>query len=721
MSNNADRMTRIVDPWFLVVAVILTLSCLAILLQSNHAVSGWILVSVSIAPVYVIIYKPALFTKAMLFHKEWARQAPLAPGHSGHSQGGPGVAIIITSRHEIFEVAKMTFDCAYLTPYHGPREIIVVDDSLDTASKDFNLWKQYVESHAEKDDNIRVLFHHNRRQSGPKPDRINLVQTLVEAAQYTVFLQAASSISTHNNFLARAVNEFEQDDRLGVLQFHTVATNDHFNRLTGPVAVAQSALRIEQLIRANGGFAAFQGHNAMWRRTLLDINGPWLEPYCGTAPAAEDLLKSISAYAHGYTICYLDSPTGEWVPSSLGALESIWMQRTYGGLQILFKNCRQILAPQGLSPLARIDLLTLVSSYALIPLFLPISILWYLVFPSFLAGALALVMIVAPPLISAWTVRRRYTNALRISRAKKAFDLFAGVFLINTFVLSVELRTFFGFLVEIMQSRQSAVKGSEERTGWRREGYRNSYAVALAATLLVALTAVWGWNTGFAVERILDYLPLALISANLLLCVLLYGRQDRKPAITIQGTHIDGYNLRNSLLNSIPLFAGTDAQFQHQVALSLRTQRYPSGVTVMKEGEVGREVFFVIDGAVESNNGWQSLFIMEKGSFIGGRSLIYDERRAVTVRTIRECELAMLDKETFLRILQEHPRISRRVTAQIEALTRSDLPAAGRVPSGRLFSSPPNAVGTTDPSPSPPSGKVERINPNKMVIEPEDD
>ncbi|WP_219818853.1 hypothetical protein, partial [Mycobacterium kansasii] len=158
-----------------------------------------------------------------------------------------------------FEVAKMTFDCAYLTPYHGPREIIVVDNSPDTNSTDFTRWRQYVQSHAEKDNDIRVVFRHNCRKGGLKPGNVDLAQTLIEAAQYVVLIDVDSSLPMHGNFLARAVNEFEQDDRLGVLQFHTMATNDHFNRLTGPVAVAQNALRIEHLIRANGGFAMFYG------------------------------------------------------------------------------------------------------------------------------------------------------------------------------------------------------------------------------------------------------------------------------------------------------------------------------------------------------------------------------------------------------------------------------------------------------------------------------
>lgn len=685
LSTKAGRAAPIVDPWFLSITLVLTLLCLAVLLQGVSTLSGWVLLGVSIAPVYATIYKAVLFTKAMLFHRVWAPETPLSLDCSADA---PGVAFIIASHHEPFEVAKMTFDCAYLAPYHGPREIIVVDNSLDTSSIDFIRWRQYVESHAGKVDNIRVVFCHNRRRGGLKPGNVDLAQRLIDAAHYVVLLDVDSSLPLHGDFLARAVNEFENDDRLGVLQFHTTATNDHFNRLTGPVAVAQNAVRIEHLIRAHGGFAMFYGHNAMWRRTLLDINGRWLETYRGNVVVTEDLLKSVGAYSHGYTSRYLDVPTGEWIPSSLDALESMWMRWAYGGFQVLSKYFRPILKSKGLSAVQRIDLLTFVTSYALVPLLYPISLLWYLVFPPGRVGTLTFMMIVVPPLISAWVVHRRYTSELNVSRSKKMNDLWAGLFLIDTFIVVVALRAVFNFIVGIKQGWRVTAKGLEGQLHWWQVPRRNAYVIGLAGIMLITLLAAWGWHTGFSMNRIVDYLPLALVAANLLLCVVLYGRQVRKPDATIEGTHIDGYNLRNTLLGSIPLFHGTNALFQHQVALALRTQIYPAGVTVVNEGEAGREIFFVVDGTVESSSGGRSLWTMGKGSFFGGLSLIAEEPRAVTVRTTGECEIAVLEKAAFLGILRDQPRVSRRVAAQLEALARSDLPGAGRVPSRQLDGEP---------------------------------
>src|SRR5271156_6532405 len=110
---------------------------------------------------------------------------------------------------------------------------------------------------------------------------MDLAQTLIESSKYVVFLDVDSSLPLDVEFLDNAVSKFEIDAKLGVLQFHSVPTNGHFNRLGRAVAVAQLGHRTRELIRSNGGFPTFYGHNAMWRRSLLDCNGSWLEHYRG--------------------------------------------------------------------------------------------------------------------------------------------------------------------------------------------------------------------------------------------------------------------------------------------------------------------------------------------------------------------------------------------------------------------------------------------------------
>lgn len=664
--------TRIVDPWFFLVTLILTGMCFAILLDDIRSVAGWILFALSVIPVYATIYQTILFAKAGLFHRRWARDLPPAPTESGAAL--PSIAFVIASYQEPFEVAKMTFDCAVSAPYDGPREVVVVDNSHDVDSDDFTRWKEYVESHAGRDERVRVLFRYNDRKGGLKPGNIDLAQSLIENSQYVVLLDIDSSIRMHDDVLTRAVAEFERDDDLGVLQFHTVATNDHFNHLTGPVAVAQNALRIKHLIRADGGFAMFYGHNAMWRRTLLELNGSWLEHYRGNVMVTEDLLKSVGAYSHGYTSRYIDVPTGEWIPSSLDALESMWMRWAYGGFQVLFKYFRRIATTKGLAPMERVDLLTFLVSYGASAVFYPLSVLWFLAFPPGRVGIVTFLMINVPPLVYAWVVHRRYTSELTVSPAKKFWDLYAGFLLIETFVLVVSMRAVFNFLVGVKQGWRVTSKGLEQRPSWWQVLVRNAYVVGLAVAILCGLVAAWGLHTGFAVNlAAASYLPLAFVAVNLLLCVFIFGRQVRRAEASIEGTTIDGYNLRNEILNEVPLFHGTNALFQHRLALSLYPRTYAAGDTVMEKGEAGHEMFFLSLGDVEVTDGERRLRTMGRGSYFGERSLVLDEPRTATVRALTACECYVLEKDAMLDILSAQPRVARKVDTQIRAFTRADL------------------------------------------------
>lgn len=673
MTAKTKRRAQIVDLWFLITTFIVTIACfttLALLLRDIGGWPVWVLLALSVVPIYSTIYQTVLFAKAAFFHRQWTVELPPPTGKLDRY---PGIAFVIASYQEPFEVAKMTFDCAYLAPYDGPREIVIVDNSHDTESEDFLRWKGYVEEHDGRDPNIRVVFLYNTKQGGLKPGNIDLAQEAIQTSEYVVILDIDSSIPLHDDLLTRSVNEFENDETLGILQYYTIATNDHFNHLTGPVAVGQNGLRIKHLIRGDGGFAMFLGHNAMWRKALLDINGPWLEHYRGKVMIAEDLLKTVTAYVHGYTTRYMDVPTGEWIPSSIDALESMWMRWTYGSYQVLFKYFKQIATAKGLPFMARFDLLFYLIAYSVGGLIYPLSFLWVLIYPPLIVGILTSVMIIVPPLIYAHVVHRRYTSQLSISSSKKFWDLYAGFFLIDTFILAVSLRGAFNFLVGLKQGWRVTSKGLEEKPGAWQVITRNIYVTGVATLVLIALFATWGWHTGFALERIPAYLPLAFFATNLLLCVFIYGRQVREEEASIEGTTIDKYTLRNEVLDKVPLFHGTNALFQHQVALSLKSRRFAAGDIVVQKGDSGDEMFLVADGEVEVVDAERALRTMGKGGFFGERSLIFEQPRTATVRAKTDCDLLVLDKEAFQGILKDQPRVAKRVTAQVKEFSNSDL------------------------------------------------
>lgn len=517
-ASRSDR--NVVSGRFLLTVAVITLLVLAVFVQHVDSPVKWVIFTLSVLPIFTTLYNRLLFLKGSVVN----RDEVFAPHPTGSTRTTlPGVALIIASCKEPFEVAKMTFDCAYRARYSGTREIIVVDNTQDTTDVDFRLWKSYVESHAGRDAGIRVVFRHNSDSAGKKPGNIDLAQKLIVDSEYVVFLDVDSSLPLDTDLLDIAVNRFEDDPKLGVLQFHTVPTNNHFNRLSRAVSVAQHALRMTYLMRARGGFAMFYGHNGMWRRSLLDVNGSWLEHYRDNVIVTEDLLKTLGVYTNGYSFEYMNVPTGEWVPSSLKALDSMWMRWTYGGFQVLFKYFRPIVTAKGLSRMQRIDLATMLVSYGTSPLTYPLAFLWFAVLPAAQAALLVSLVLWLPMLLCAGVMWRHHRGADRRPMLKRLGDLYAGMFLVETFILAVQTRAVVNFIAGKKQGWLVTAKGTEDRPRGLEVLTGNRFMVGLSGLTIVALVAGWGHCHGFAASALFGYLVVALIPVQLLLCIVVYG------------------------------------------------------------------------------------------------------------------------------------------------------------------------------------------------------
>ncbi|CAF3475022.1 unnamed protein product [Rotaria sp. Silwood1] len=94
------------------------------------------------------------------------------------------------------------------------------------------------------------------------------------------------------------------------------------------------------------------------------------------------------------------------------------------------------------------------------------------------------------------------------------------------------------------------------------------------------------------------------------------------------------------------------------VADALKCEEYKRGDTIIYEGDLADAMYFVKSGSVEirireSSN--KSDFIVVKicqsGDYFGERALLYNERRAATAVAITYCQLLVLDRADFNRLL----------------------------------------------------------------------
>jgi glucose-6-phosphate 1-dehydrogenase len=120
-------------------------------------------------------------------------------------------------------------------------------------------------------------------------------------------------------------------------------------------------------------------------------------------------------------------------------------------------------------------------------------------------------------------------------------------------------------------------------------------------------------------------------------------------------------------LQRVPLFRGGDPLFLSQVGIALRPRAASAGEVIVRKGDVGSEMFLICRGEVEVlGDDGEVKAVLRDGDCFGEVALVFSELRTATVRAKTFCDLFVLHKADFSRILQDHPKF----TAAIEQIAR---------------------------------------------------
>jgi glucose-6-phosphate 1-dehydrogenase len=113
--------------------------------------------------------------------------------------------------------------------------------------------------------------------------------------------------------------------------------------------------------------------------------------------------------------------------------------------------------------------------------------------------------------------------------------------------------------------------------------------------------------------------------------------------------------INRETLERVPLFRGGDPLFLSQIGTALRPRAASAGEIVIKKGEPGAEMYLICRGEVEVlDGGGNVLATLRDGDCFGEVAILLSEPRNATVRAKTPCDLFVLDKSDFSRILQDH-------------------------------------------------------------------
>jgi len=125
------------------------------------------------------------------------------------------------------------------------------------------------------------------------------------------------------------------------------------------------------------------------------------------------------------------------------------------------------------------------------------------------------------------------------------------------------------------------------------------------------------------------------------------------------------------LVARVPFFADLGAIAIADIVGRLRSLGYPAGAMVIRKGEVGDSMFFIVTGEVEVRIGPRTRTLRD-GNFFGEMALLDRRPRSADVVTVTPCTLLVLDVADFYQLAGQQPALIAAIDREAERRRADD-------------------------------------------------
>ena len=125
------------------------------------------------------------------------------------------------------------------------------------------------------------------------------------------------------------------------------------------------------------------------------------------------------------------------------------------------------------------------------------------------------------------------------------------------------------------------------------------------------------------------------------------------------------------LVARVPFFRGLDAAHIAEIVDLLQPLTLPANRTVMRQGEPGDRVYFILSGQARVTLPDRTVPLTD-GDFFGEMALLFDMPRSATVVTENECQLLYLDRAAFTTLLDHNPDLRAALLQEVRRRCQED-------------------------------------------------
>jgi CRP-like cAMP-binding protein len=165
------------------------------------------------------------------------------------------------------------------------------------------------------------------------------------------------------------------------------------------------------------------------------------------------------------------------------------------------------------------------------------------------------------------------------------------------------------------------------------------------------------------------------------------------------------HRFTESHLRGLKLLTNLSPGQLEDVSRRLRPVRFRQGETVIREGEIGREMYFVESGRVRIERGQGAdrviLDELEAGELFGEMSLLSGAPRAATVTAVTDVNLWLMPQEDFDELVTVYPNLALSLSRLLSERLRSTDERFLRRPAAEAVAAAPVSVPVARPAPRP--------------------
>ena len=113
----------------------------------------------------------------------------------------------------------------------------------------------------------------------------------------------------------------------------------------------------------------------------------------------------------------------------------------------------------------------------------------------------------------------------------------------------------------------------------------------------------------------------------------------------------------NEMLRTVEVFRDCSPEFIKDLAENLKPNCYFAGDYIVSEGDVGKEMFFLLEGKVSVMTQGRVIVELTRASFFGESCVLFEDTvRDESVRAETDCDVFVLEKSKLDRILEKYPK-----------------------------------------------------------------